>query len=562
MRRSINCRKCGCEFESSELEDQIRNELSPVFDGRRFQIPVPKECPACREQLRCAFRNERALYKRKCDLTGANIISMYRPDAPFPVYEVKAWYGDGWNVFNFSAEVDLSRSFLNQLHELKIRVPRTSVIQQGEMENCSYCNRASNNKNCYLIFSSNRSEDCYYCIGCNSSKNCSHCYTVANCELLFGSRDCFNCYDSRYMVECDGCSSSSFLYQCTGCTDCFMCTNLLHKQHYIRNVKFTPARYRIEIAKIQFGSYKSVLNLSHEFEIAQGSAVVRAYFGNKNEDSSGNFLFNTKNAKNCVECVNLEDSVHVQKVNNAHHCVDLSYFGQGLEYAYMTHACGLNCQRICFCNETWMGSYDCFYCDQCTNCNHLFGCIGMRNASYCIFNKRYDPSEYEKLVAKIIEAMLRDGEWGEYFPASYSPFSYYETVAHDYDPLDESTAVALGFNWNAENQLELTVRGSAVAEMPDDIHDVDQSVCDQVYICDQSGKQFKILPVELSFYRKMNVPLPRVHYNEYLSGLIRKRRRRLLERTCSKCGKETLSVHSQRDRPQIACEECFAELLE
>jgi hypothetical protein len=43
-------------------------------------------------------------------------------------------------------------------------------------------------------------------------------------------------------------------------------------------------------------------------------------------------------------------------------------------------------------------------------------------------------------VPQIIERMMQDGEWGEFFPATMSPFGYNETVANEYYPLSKSEA--------------------------------------------------------------------------------------------------------------------------
>jgi hypothetical protein len=84
------------------------------------------------------------------------------------------------------------------------------------------------------------------------------------------------------------------------------------------------------------------------------------------------------------------------------------------------------------------------------NCSNLFGCSGLKSASYCILNKQYTKAEYEILVPKIIEHMMKisspsdEGdahraggvmEWGEFFPSSMSPFGYNETVAQEYYPM-------------------------------------------------------------------------------------------------------------------------------
>lgn len=51
-----------------------------------------------------------------------------------------------------------------------------------------------------------------------------------------------------------------------------------------------------------------------------------------------------------------------------------------------------------------------FYVHNCFYSSDIFGCIGLRNKQYCIFNKQYTKEEYEKLVPKIIEHMQKNGE--------------------------------------------------------------------------------------------------------------------------------------------------------
>jgi len=47
----------------------------------KIKIPPPTFCPECRYIRRLLDRNEYNLYRRKCDATDENIISIYRQDA-------------------------------------------------------------------------------------------------------------------------------------------------------------------------------------------------------------------------------------------------------------------------------------------------------------------------------------------------------------------------------------------------------------------------------------------------------------------------------------------------
>jgi hypothetical protein len=83
------------------------------------------------------------------------------------------------------------------------------------------------------------------------------------------------------------------------------------------------------------------------------------------------------------------------------------------------------------------------YCDiLLSNASYCFGCIGLHNnEQYCILNRQYTKEEYETLVPQIIEHMIQTGEWGEFFPASLSPFGYNETVAQEYFPLSREAVL-------------------------------------------------------------------------------------------------------------------------
>jgi hypothetical protein len=67
--------------------------------------------------------------------------------------------------------------------------------------------------------------------------------------------------------------------------------------------------------------------------------------------------------------------------------------------------------------------------------------VGLRDKKYCILNKQYTKEEYEILVPIIIKKMKADGERGEFFPSSLSPFGYNETQAQEYFPLTKDEAV-------------------------------------------------------------------------------------------------------------------------
>ena len=95
------CAHCGTHFDVTDKDLEFYDKISPVFGGKRYTVPTPKFCPDCRAQRRYSFRNERMLYKRKCALTGREIVSMYSPDKAVTVYNHHDWFGDKWNAMDY-----------------------------------------------------------------------------------------------------------------------------------------------------------------------------------------------------------------------------------------------------------------------------------------------------------------------------------------------------------------------------------------------------------------------------------------------------------------------------
>ena len=84
----MKCQNCHKEFIIDDQDKAFYN---------RIQVPEPTFCPVCREQRRIAFRNERALYKRECDLCKKSVISRISPDKKYLMYCKDCWWSDKWD---------------------------------------------------------------------------------------------------------------------------------------------------------------------------------------------------------------------------------------------------------------------------------------------------------------------------------------------------------------------------------------------------------------------------------------------------------------------------------
>jgi hypothetical protein len=64
---------------------------------------------------RLAFRNERALYKRKCDLCGEEKILIYPKDSIYKVYCYDCFFSDKWDGIEFSKNYDFTKPFFEPI---------------------------------------------------------------------------------------------------------------------------------------------------------------------------------------------------------------------------------------------------------------------------------------------------------------------------------------------------------------------------------------------------------------------------------------------------------------
>lgn len=79
-------------------------------------------------------------------------------------------------------------------------------------------------------------------------------------------------------------------------------------------------------------------------------------------------------------------------------------------------------------------------------------------------------------------------------------------------------------------------------------------------ICKETGQEFTILPVELEFYEKNNLPLPEVAPEiRQARRLELSRTRQLHVRNCDKCGKEMLAVYPAKTDFTVYCQNCYWE---
>lgn len=534
----------------------LLGQLSPTYGEQTFEIPPPTLSPDERQQRRLSQLNELNLYKRKCDLTGKDIISNYHESSPYPVYEQETFYSDDWDPLATGRDIDWNKPFFQQFHELHMVAPRPNLFTGYQYdENCDYTNYAGMNKNCYLIFDSDENWDCSYSFSINSCKNSLDCYRSRKCELCCECIDCLTCYNCIGLQDCENCTDSAFLKNCIGCKNCLFCSNQRNKEYMINNQQVDQAQY--EQVRSLFGQRSKYKEAEQQFRSFAEGFPQKFMHGVQNENVLGDYLLRCKNAYMCFDSEDLWDCRYlVRAFLPAKNCMDCEEVGQG-ELLYECACVGYNAHQCLFCANCLDQINNLLYCTYCFHCQHCFGCIGLRRKQYCIFNKQYDEAEYMQLVPKLIQHMQKTKEWGEFFPLQLSPFAYNETIAQEEYPLTEEQGQQLQVQWRQKDEKEYM---PATAEIPDDIAAADDSLCEAVLACGTCGKNYKIPQHELKLRRQLRTPLPAdcFHCRHERRRLLRNPRT-LVDRTCGKC-EEWIKTTYQVERPeQILCEKCYLE---
>lgn len=568
---------------------------------KKIQVPPPTFCPLCRMQRRFSWRNERTLHRNKCAKTGKSIISGFsptcaeasagRPNSGYVVYDRDVWWSDDWDPLATGAEFDFSKPFFTQFHELMKRTPMPAVYN-ARTTNCDYANHVGEIKNGYLVAASWGAENVAYASRCNFTKDSQDVFAVFGCELCYELVSSIKCYRVLFSQNCDACTDSMFLYDCKGCSNCIGCVNLRNKSHYILNTPYSKEEYTKQVAELRLDTASGIAAVKEKFEELKIKQPHRyAMLVNCNNTTGDSVV----GASNCKWCFDIGGETKDCKwvINGAK--MEGVYDGYGVGMAsgliYEAFDTGAQGERMCFVGIVW-SSTNAFYSYNCSDCANIFGCVGLRKKQYCILNRQYSKKDFERIRGEIVKHMNempytdsrgRVYKYGEFFPSEFSPFGYNETVAQEYFPLTESDAKSKGFSWRDPEARLYTVTKKS-EELPESITEVTESILNEVISCanakgptlnnsprsDLVGctTAFKIISQELQFYRRLNLPLPKLCPNcRHGARLARRNPPMLWHRSCEcknvshghtlQCNKE-FETNFSPDRPEIVyCENCY-----
>jgi hypothetical protein len=566
------CQSCQKEF-AIEADDFSFYE--------KMKLPQPTWCPLCRMMRRFTYRNERYLFRRPDFHTGQDIFSGFSPGANVRTFENNFWYGTDWDPLEYGFQYDFSKTFFEQFYILQSQspLPARSVYN---LINSDYVNEASECKNSYLCFNTDYLENCAYCRKANHLKECFDLYECIEDELCYENVMVDKSYQTVFSMDCESCVNVSFSKGLRGCTDCFGCVNLRNKSYYFFNEPCTKEEYAEKVKAVDMSSYQATEELKGKIKGFWLQFPNKYNHNVRIFNSTGERIFDSKNVKDSYSVKNGENLRYCQDIQaTAANCYDYTVWGVGCENMYECVTCGLGSFNLRFCFNCWENARDLEYCVYSMGSKDCFGCVGLYKKQYCIFNVQYTKEEYfalrEKIIAQMNEMPYVDPQgrayrYGEFFPSIFTPVAYNESIAQDFYPLDKEKAEAQGYIWRDQivKEFPITIKAH---DLPDSVEDTGDDIVNEVIECAHCRKAYKIVALELQFYKRLGLPLPRLCADcRFVERFKLINLPELWHRSCmcvqdnhnheGTCPNEFESSY-QSDRPDIVyCESCYQQEVE
>src|SRR3989344_393602 len=540
---------CEGEFKITDLDIEFFKLL---------RVPAPKLCPTCRRIRRFSFVNTATLYKHPNNTPGksGNIISFVPLVSPLIIYDVES-YQTIFEPYTYATMYDKARPFFDQFYDLRLRVPQPAITRDPSNINSEYSLNGKNLKNGYCVSGGLNSEDVWYSQIVSDSREIMDCYLVRKSEQSYESVQSINLYTSSFIFFSKNCINSQFLYDCRNCQDCFGCVNLRNKRYCWFNKQLSKEEFETSLKNANMESRESRELLIEKFWAFVKTQPLNASRCEHSHDVEG---VNIADSKDCHYMLNSEKSEHERYVDSVVKHKDSMdvYISGGSEKLYETASVGSQCANVNFSLASKFIT-DSEFVINCRNCTNCFACIGLENKSYCIFNRQYDKKDYFKELDRIKVSLLNNDEYGEFLPYRFSTFAYNGSSADLAFPLDKISTKKLDALWQPDTEIDLggleVISGDALY---DTIAGVNDSILNMAIICKENGRAFWIVPTELAFYRKHDIPLPTVHpYRRIRNRFKFVGDRKIYKTTCNFCKKNINSMYNPEENWTLYCSECY-----
>jgi hypothetical protein len=554
-------RTCKWKGEHSYCEGEFKIEKEDIEFLKLLRAPAPNFCPTCRRMRRLIHMGWSQLFKRKCDAPGHNetLISVFSKECPFPVYDYKYFTEDEFDPFAFGVDYQKDKRPMDQLAQLRNKFPMPSFLNRDPSSvNSEYSNGGRDLKNGYYVMACYHVEDAWYSLMVNKSRNVMDSYTIIDSEFIYDSVNSDHLYKSSFVYFSSNCTDSMFLFDCRNCQDCFGCVNLRNKRYCVYNEQLTKEQYENFVNSITSFSRKSLNESKEKFWKlvkklpANGPRIIAS------NNVAGIKIVNSRNLFDVIEVDNSENIRHADGGNHHKDSMDFLYSGGHSSLLYMCTNIGSQSSRVKF-------SVSSKFCTECEfifnskNLNNCFMCFGLQNKSYCVLNKQYSEEEYFKIVDEIKTEMLKRGEYSDGPGLEFSAQSYNFSIGQILYSLTSEQVEKFGGYIAKEPETNVgNMEVLGTNQIPQTITEVTDDILNKAIKCEVTDRPFRIISSELSFLRRMGIPLPTIHpsvrmENRWRISPVGKKYNAI----CIKCKNKMETLFDPKDGFNLYCDECY-----
>lgn len=408
-------------------------------------------------------------------------------------------------------------NFLHWLKSIFVNSYIDNVDFYWNNENCDFAEAVYGAKNWYLSFSigDNAESILYSCFVRTNVANVYNSFYVekesSNIYSSYFIQTSYNVFFSKYITTS---SNIYFSTNLTWCSECILCDDLENKTYCIKNIQYSKDEYS-ELKKEFLNDKSQFYWMYSDLQWAKN-----------------------KNAANCswtwiYQCSNIENWNLVRNMNDGRNIICWTWWYTWSSHIYDGLDVWLDTHHMYGTGMAWTNSehlYCCswitrcmnlFYCYHMESCSFCLGCIWLKNKSYCILNKQYTKEERYSKVDEIFWKMHEDWTLWDFFPATMNPFYFNDTAAYLIDPsFTKEEVTAKWYLWRDEPikvDIPAWVQTVSIHDLDkyegwkDDKRTIDDEILKKVII-DEQGNAYRIIPMELEFLRKYELPLPRKHW--------------------------------------------------
>lgn len=554
-------RKCKWSGVHPHCEEEFKIEKEDIVFLKMFKVSAPNFCPTCRRMRRMIHMNQSRLFKRQCDTPSHNemIISIFPKECIYPVYDYQYFTSDEFDPFSFGADYNDGDSPMGTLLNLRKEFPMPSFLNRDPSSvNSEYSNGGHDLKNGYYVLACFYVEDAWYSLLIIKGKNIMDSYTINNSEFVYDSISSDHLYKSSFVYFSSNCTDSMFLFDCRNCTECFGCVNLRNAKYCVYNKQLNKEEYE-QFIKTNSPFLRDFLNESRgKFWQLIKSLPVNGSRIISSDNVTGIEIKNSKDLFNVTHSVGSINLRYSDGVLHNHDSMDLLYSGGHSSFIYMSTNIGEKSNTVKF-SVSSKSCTDCEFIFNSKNLHNCFMCFGLQNKSYCVLNKQYTEEEYFKIIDNLKLEMLNRGEYNDGLGFEFSAQSYNFSIGQTVYPLTDEETKNLGGYIAKEpetNVGDIEILNSD--QLPQTIDKVTDDILNKAIKCEITGRPFRIISSELSFLRKVGLPLPTVHpyirmENRWKVSHVGKK----YKAVCAKCDKGIDSYLDPEDKFILYCEDCY-----